>query len=497
MENNKRNHDNDKKRKSGLNNLSRKGVEHGFAVISIMIIVPVFFTAVLLLTVLPRPEISEIEKRELAKMPEFTFESYFSGEYTADVAEHYDDTVPFRDDLKNVGYNFKSIFGIHNEDEVKVVGKPSVVTKPDNDKDETSESSKHDTSENSKNETQQSSSGDVSENRPEESSAETSDTSVQESTEPEEVTVENGIIVVKSNGHYRALELFGGGSGSTYAQALNDFHKDLGDSVKIYSMVAPLASEYYTPSSYSDFNASQRESIESIKSKLDKDIVSIDITDVLGQHKDEDIYFRTDHHWTPLGAYYAAEAFAKTAGLDFKDLSTYKKNDMEGFVGTMYGFTGDANLNNDPELFSYYTPDNVDKCMTYYYTTDFQYTGKGRFFNGVGDIRSAYLTFMGGDEQIVKVKTNIKNGKKLLIVKDSYGNAIPGYLFGSYEEIYVVDMRYFGLNLVDFVKQNNVTDMLFTMVSYSAVGGNADNLENLRTQAKGKKIVDEGLKDEE
>ena len=103
---------------------------------------------------------------------------------------------------------------------------------------------------------------------------------------------------------------------------------------------------------------------------------------------------------------------------------------------------------------------------------------------------------MGGDEQIVKVKTNVKNGKRLMIVKDSYGNAIPGYLFNSYEEIYVADMRYFNPNLVDFVQQNNVTDLLFTMVVYSAVGGNADNLENLRTQNKGQPIVDAALKDD-
>ena len=97
---------------------------------------------------------------------------------------------------------------------------------------------------------------------------------------------------------------------------------------------------------------------------------------------------------------------------------------------------------------------------------------------------------MGGDELAVKVKTDVKNGRKLLIVKDSYGNAVPGYLFGSFEEIYVVDMRNFQCNLVDFIEDRGVTDVLFTMVTYSAVGGNADSLEVLRTQAKGEPIYD-------
>ena len=105
------------------------------------------------------------------------------------------------------------------------------------------------------------------------------------------------------------------------------------------------------------------------------------------------------------------------------------------------------------------------------------------FFVGVGDPQhNAYLTFMGGDEQVVRVKTNVKNGRKLAIVKDSYGNAIPGYLFGSYEEIYVIDMRYFDLNLVNFVKEQKITDLLFTMVAYSALGENSEKLDILRTQ---------------
>lgn len=479
-----------RRRKKGLNNMKRKGVEHGFSVISLMIMTPVFFAVAVLMIALPRSEKSEIEKRNLAKLPEFSFDTYFTGEYAAGVTEYYDDTVPYRDDLKNVGYSFKELFGLHTEDEVKVIGSPIAVVNDNKDKNKDKTTSKPASDETSKSDTQESkpeaSTDTDADDKPKETSVEQS-----EIIDEEPAVVENGIIVVKQNGHYRALELFGGGSGNAYAAALNNFHKDLGDSVKIYSMIAPLASEYYTPASYADMNASQKDCIQGIASKLDKDITSIDITDVLGQHTGEEIYFRTDHHWTPLGAYYAAQTFADAVGLDFKELGTYKQVDMEGFVGTMYGFTGDANLNKDSETFTYYTPSNLNKCTTYYYDTAFNYTGKGNFFNGVGDIRSAYLTFMGGDDQVVKVTTNVKNGRKLIIVKDSYGNAIPGYLFGSYEEIYVVDMRYFELNLVDFVQQNKITDMLFTMVTYSAVGDNADNLENLRTQAKGKKIVDE------
>ena len=248
-------------------------------------------------------------------------------------------------------------------------------------------------------------------------------------------------------------------------------------------MTAPLASEYYTPSNYSGYTLSQKECMDDIASRLDNGIKYVDIATPLSYHTNEDIYFRTDHHWSPLGAYYAAQTFADAAGVDFKDLSTYKSETIEGFVGTMYAFTGDANINNDPEDFTYYIPENYEKCKTDYFTTSFQPDGSGNFFCGVGDPQhNAYLTFMGGDEQIVKVTTNVKNGRKLMIVKDSYGNAVPGYLFGSFEEITIVDMRYCDVNLVNLAKENGITDLAFIMCAYSEVGGNADNLDVIRTQ---------------
>ena len=455
-----------------FNRARRPLVEDFVCSICIRIFIVLFGLTALFLIVFPHSTESQIEKRKLAQLPEFSLQSYFSGEFTKGISTYYDDTVPYRDSFKTAGYNFKSIFGLHTEDEVKMINVKEVDKKP-----KPIETSK---SETSKNPSETSKSGETSEQ-----ASQTSEESKLETSQmgEAEYTVENGIIVVKHNGHYRALELFGGGTGNTYVESLNHFHKDLGDSVKIYSMIAPLASEYYTPANYSGFTANQKEVFDSIASRLDEGIVSVDIDTVLGYHTAEDIYFRTDHHWTPLGAYYAAQEFARVAGLDFKDISTYKKNTIEGFVGTMYAFTQDPNINNDPEDFTYYTPSNSDDCVTEHYEQDFTNMSEWDFFCEVGDPQhNAYLTFMGGDEQIVRVRTNVKNGKKLAVVKDSYGNAIPGYLFGSYEEIYVIDMRYFDLNLVDFVKEQGVTDLLFTMVTYSAVGDNAEKLETLRTQ---------------
>ena len=307
-----------------------------------------------------------------------------------------------------------------------------------------------------------------------------------------EYTVENGVIVVNQDGHYRGMEMFGGGSGDAYVDTLNTLRTKLDSSIRIYSMIAPLACQYYIPSNYEDYTADQKEYIDdNISARLSDGITAVDIVSTLGQHTEENIYCRTDHHWMPLGAYYAAQTFANAAGVDFKDISTFKAETISDFVGTMYAFSQDINIKNDPEDFTYYIPDNYDQCKNDFYDTSFNYDYTGSYFKQVGDPQSnAYLTFFGGDEQIVKIRTNVKNGRKLLIVKDSYGNAIPSNLTNSFEEIYIIDMRYFNLNLVDFINQLGMTDVLFTMCVFSAFGNNSYGLPDLLTQAQGQTITD-------
>ena len=243
--------------------------------------------------------------------------------------------------------------------------------------------------------------------------------------------------------------------------------------MKIYTMIAPTAGEYYLPSNFADYNAIQKNSVDSIASQLDEDIVTVDAISALAEHTDEDIYLRTDHHWQPLGAYYAAEAFAKAADVPFTDISTYEKVVKDGYVGTMYAFTESVNILNDPEQFVFYKPSN--KYYTYYYDTAYNFDYEFPLFVDM-PVGSSYSTFMGGDMKIVRIETDVKNGRKLLIFKDSYGNAEVPFYTGSFEEIYVCDMRYFDLNAIEFIKENGITDLLFTMCTFSATGPNANGL---------------------
>ena len=144
---------------------------------------------------------------------------------------------------------------------------------------------------------------------------------------------------------------------------------------------------------------------------------------------------------------------------------------MRNYVGSMARFSRDAAVKRSPETFVYYVPRDSSYTTTMtVYTLD-----KGRkrvvsqsepqtanFFRTYKDgSGAAYCTFMGGDDRTVAVRTNTANHRRLLILKDSYGNALPPYLFGSFEEVHVADCRYFTPNVVDYVRRNGITDVLF------------------------------------
>lgn len=455
-----------------------------------------------LMLVLPRSTVSMIEKRQLAQLPAFSLASYFSGEFTAGVANFYDDTVPMRDQLKNMGNNLKAVFGLpKSEDSVEFVGTVNKVggregAAPPASQPEGQEPPAPDGLVSSTPVDTGPISADVNNGASllagaagrRMDGAQAAGNRFREE-EAEANITENGLIVVKQDGHFRGLELFGGGLGESYAAALNDLYGQVGDHVQIWSMPAPLACEFYLPKNYEDYSVSQSDSFDKTHALLNTGIHTLNICDTLSRHVDEPIYCRTDHHWQPLGAYYAAQAFAEAAGVPFNDLSTYTPGKIEGFVGSMYSYTGSADILNDPEDFVYYTP-GVEYTSAYYDVAfNFLWDEDDLFAEGAGG-SDAYMYYLGGDGYIVKTDTQVENGRRLLIVKDSYGNATVPFFTGSFEQIYVADVRYLERNLVSFINGMGVTDVLFTMSSYSLVGSQGANIANLLAQSAGETVTD-------
>lgn len=283
--------------------------------------------------------------------------------------------------------------------------------------------------------------------------------------------VARGIIVVDSAGTVRAMSPFAGSLANArkYAEAVNRYSRETDDSVKVYSMVVPLAIAYYYPENSPVRTADQVKAIDEIYDALDEKVTPVDIYYALWDHRSEPIYSRTDHHWAPLGAYYAARELADAAGVGFLPLESYEPDTLRNYVGTMYTFSKDMAVKKSPEDFVFYVPKNID------YKADFitYRVGSGNrvisetpmheaeFFKHYPDGSvGAYSTYMGGDQHTVKVTTGTKNGRKAMIIKDSFGNAVAGFLFGSFEEVHVIDFRYFNRNIKDYIRQNGITDVI-------------------------------------
>lgn len=286
-----------------------------------------------------------------------------------------------------------------------------------------------------------------------------------------------GIIIVEHDSLTRAMEPFApiAGRAEAYAAVVNEYKARMADA-RIYCMTIPTAVAFYLPDSVASWSSSEQKGITDIYAHLRPSVTAINLIPVLSDHTSENIYFRTDHHWAPLGAYYAAETFAREAGVAFLPLSDYDTCTVHDFVGTMQRFSGDKRVGSMPEDFVYYKPRTVEYHATHVRYTYSTHRRRGRryktltphpredcdFFQYYADgSQQAYSTFMGGDYNTTSIYTSTKNGRRLLILKDSYGNALASFLFGSFEEIHVVDCRYFTQNIIRFAKERHITDVLF------------------------------------
>ena len=412
--------------------------------IYLFIIVTVVAAFAIVFNTFPRPAFSELEKRELTTFPEFSWESLANGSFTRNVSSWFSDSEPFRDVFMLLSMHINDMEKISTgEEDITFHASASVPTEEtipleDFDGEAALESDTTDT------------------NTPADENAK---------------IAHNGILIIGQGENVRALMAFGGtGSGCTgYAEAANKYKETFPD-VNVYCMVIPTSVEFYCPEKARKRSNPQRPTIDNVINHLQGGVKSVDIYYTLRDHADEDIYLRTDHHWAPLGAFYAAKKFAEVAEVPFRDLDSYERRVVHGYVGSMYGYSQDISVKNAPEDFVYYVPTGVEYTTTYInYTIDENYhvIAEGRpyksviFFKYKDGSGGAYCTFMGGDTKLTHVVTSTKNGRRLIILKDSFGNAIPGYLFYSFEEIHVIDSLYFTKNMVDYVNEHHITDILF------------------------------------
>lgn len=276
--------------------------------------------------------------------------------------------------------------------------------------------------------------------------------------------VNNVMVVNSGTDHPRALEVFYGNynTGTRYAQTLNSYKASLGDAVNVWCMVVPTSQAYYTPADIAGQYGSQLDQYNNIAANFDG-VTGVPVYEALDAHKGEQTYSRTDYHWQPLAAYYAAEQFAAYAGVPYAPLDTYESVTREGYVGAFYRVNKVTELGSYPEPFTYYKPANLDACTFTYYNTAFGGAHQGSLFFENNSVAASYTVFVGTDECILEADTNVENDRVLVIFKDSYGNALVPFLTQSFSKIYLCDFRYFDRNAISFIQEVGATDLLFAL----------------------------------
>ena len=207
---------------------------------------------------------------------------------------------------------------------------------------------------------------------------------------------DNGILVAGMDNHYRGIMFYGGTYGycDQYMTDVKAFQSALPE-VTVYSMVIPTSVDFYNPTEYKGYTELQKDKIDYIESGLKSTgVTNVSVYNTLSKHTSEEIYSRTDHHWMPLGAYYAAQVFCKTAGVKVPDIKNYRKETCGGYVGSMYYYSSDEHLNNDPETYAVYYSPNEDKLKTTYYD---RYYSNGYYSNLFlcDNASYYYLSFLG------------------------------------------------------------------------------------------------------
>lgn len=259
-----------------------------------------------------------------------------------------------------------------------------------------------------------------------------------------------------------AYELFGGDEfrAELYAESINSYQQKL-SGIKVYNMVVPNHTEMGLPQRLKSSDApsdSQAENIKQIYSKLNSSVTPINAYNKLAEHCSEYIYYNSDHHWTGLGAYYAYTAFAEATNQNVLDLTACTENKIEGFTGSF------ANTNDGltTDTVSYWTfPYNVTMDITDSNGTTSNYDSPYYQYAEAGS--NTYGVFIMGDNPLTVLHSDSENGtgKKIAVIKESYGNAFSPYLTNNYSEVHIIDFRYFNQNLADYCKQNGITEVLY------------------------------------
>lgn len=250
---------------------------------------------------------------------------------------------------------------------------------------------------------------------------------------------------------------------SGYAAIVNDFAAKY-PALNVTALIVPKCCAFETPKDRTDAGESIRSFISSTYGMMNSSVKTADAYGVMAPHAGEYMFYRTDHHWTSLGAYYASVAYCRANDMEARALDSYESVVRGDVTGTLYMYGNhDGNLKRHADYTVCRFP-AVGYSMQCY---------NGGWYNGVA-VNGAYhdyaSVFINGDNPLTVITTDNKNGKTLMIFKESYGNAFVPYMIDYYEQVIVVDIRTESDSVASLIDRYGVTDVLFINNAQAAIG---------------------------
>lgn len=243
-------------------------------------------------------------------------------------------------------------------------------------------------------------------------------------------------------------------------RAMKSFRQEY-PNVSMHMMLVPNAANVlkkYLPAFA--VTADQNALINKVRAELGADFNWIDVEKTMKKHADEDIYYRTDHHWTTLGAYYAFQDAAAAFGISEEEKIPMKaygvSNNFNGTLSAMSGYqTGYK------EAMYIYLPEGENVPRTVVNYVEEQKKTASLYDASKLEEKDKYAVFLGGNHSLIDIRTTAQNKDRLLVIKDSYANCFIPFLVPYYREIVVVDPRYYTGDMQKLMDENKITSVLF------------------------------------
>lgn len=379
-----------------------------------------------------RPNSSDDEKRQLARFPEFSASALLSGEYFADIDAWFSDTFTFREHWLSASEFIRTLYGSSD------IGIYGGLTSSDEVPDPTPEP------------TEEISRWDVVDK-------DTWHGNVVD----EDDFVNFGTVLQIEDACYEFFFFYQAGA-DRYAQVTSRAAEVAGDRAQVYSVLAPTAIGIMFDQEYLDKigTASESEAMRYMYGAM-KNVRGVDTFDALRYHNGEYLYFRTDHHWTAMAAYYAYREFCRTAGYEPADLDDFEEKVFDGYMGSLWSYANRSHSLTPDTVHAFVPPGDITTTVT-------TVNGTTCGIDLIGDMSNSsagakYLCFIAGDNPFTHIQNrSLANGRCAIVIKDSFANCFVPYLTQNYSDIYVIDYRsYRDMTLDGLIDTYGADDIIF------------------------------------